>query len=205
MEYNLILVEVLMEFYKLDKDFKYKDVEYAKGTDWEGIICSKYKGHQRAGQRIGNLRINIKSKKRSDFLTTFLSEWIITDKVASIFQENTIKGYELQPVEISNETLSYGLWELVVTGSGGDAHPDSGIHLKSRCKYCNHEVYSAFENGIIVDSNNWDGSDIFIVTGYKRYILITERLKKIIEDNKLTGAQIIPARELIWPKGVIKP
>jgi hypothetical protein len=66
-------------------------------------------------------------------------------------------------------------------------------------------VYSAYENGIIVDSNNWDGSDIFTVTGYNRYILITERLKKIIEDNKLTGAQIIPVRELIWPKGVIKP
>ncbi len=58
---------------------------------------------------------------------------------------------------------------------------------------------------IIVDENNWDGSDIFTITGYPRYYLISERLKELIKKHKLTGVKLIPTYELKWPDGVIKP
>jgi len=194
-----------MIFYDLGKDYKYKDVEHAKGTDWEGIICPVNKGHQRAGNRIGPLRINIKSKKLSDFLTTFLSDWIITDKVSEIFKSTGITGYELRSVIVCNMNLPFSLWELIVTGKGGDAHPDSGIYIKKYCEYCNFKRYSAYENGIIVDENNWDGKDILTVTGYPGHVLVTERVRNIIEENKLTGVLFTPSNELKWPEGVIKP
>jgi len=192
-------------FYEMSNDSKFKDVKYAKGTDWEGIVCPKNDGHRRAGNRIGQLKIEIKTKKIGDFLNTFLSEWLISDKVAEIFNDCGFTGYELKPVSVCNMELPHKLWEFVVCGKGGGSNPASGIYLKSECPYCHHKVYSAFENGIIVDENNWDGSDFFTITGYRRYILVTERVKNVVEENQLKGVKFIPSHELIWPSGVIKP
>lgn len=194
-----------MFFYKLCKDYSYKDVKYAEGTNWEAIVCPNDKGHQRSGNRIGQLRIEIRDKKLSDFLTTFLSEWIVTDAVADILKQNGVSGYKLKPVEVCNMELPCKLWEFIVTGVGGDAHSNSGIYLKHQCKYCKHKRYSAFENGIIVDEENWDGSDIFTVTGYPRYLLVTEKVKSIIESNRFTGVLFTASHELKWPEGVVKP
>lgn len=189
-----------MTFYCIDRDEKYKDVQYAEGTDWEGIVCPRYDGHQRAGKRIGHMRVNIKSKKVADFLWTFLSEGIINEKVARKLAQNNVTGYSLQEVEVLNmDLIDTSLWQFIVTGQGGDAHKDSGIYLKESCPYCNHKKYSAFENGIIVDENNWDGSDIFTVNGYSRHILVTKRVKTLLEENRFTGIKLIPSEELKWP------
>lgn len=188
-----------MVFYCLERDEKYKDVQYLSGTDWEEIRCPKYDGHQRAGHRIGHMRIKIKRNK-GDFLWTFLSECIINEKIARIFSKTNVIGYELREVEtVDVELKDTSLWEFIVTGKGGDAHKDSGIYLKQYCKYCGDKTYSAFENGIIVDENNWDGSDVFTVKGYSRHILVTERVKKLLEENKATGMKLIPSEKLIWP------
>lgn len=192
-------------FYVMNYDLKFKDVDYAKGTQWEKITCPANDGHQRAGNRIGPLRIDIVSRKVGDFINTFLSEWLISDKVAVLFKDNGFTGYELKPATVCNIQLPYNLWEFVVTGKGGDADPASGIYLKKECTYCNHKRYSAYENGIVVNEDNWDGSDIFTVTGYSGLILVTERVKEVVEENKLTGVEFIPSHELIWPESVIKP
>ena len=61
-----------MEFYDLSKDYRIKWVEYGDNTDWESIKCPKFKGHQRAGNRIGDLEIEIPRKGIYDFMWTFL-------------------------------------------------------------------------------------------------------------------------------------
>lgn len=194
-----------MLFYEMIKNENYRDVHYAKSTDWFGIKCPEYEEHQRSGKRIGELKIDIKTKKVGDFMSTFLSEWIISNKAYNIFLKNSIKGYEVKPIKISSNELSNTFWEFRVTGSGGDANPDSGIYLKMECQYCGLKKYSAYENGIIIDETRWDGSDIFTITGYERIILVTEKVKSVIEKNGLKGVKFIPSHELEWPKGVIKP
>ena len=194
-----------MIFYDISNDNKFRDIDYAEGTDWEGIICSKYDGHQRAGIRIGQLQIKIKNNRIGDFLWTFLSESIITDKVAKIFIKNKASGYKLKNIQVINTKFAFNLWEFIVTGNGGDAHSDSGIFLKERCIYCGMTTYSAFENGIIINEKNWDKSDIFTVNGYPKHILVTEKIAELIRINHLTGVKITPSHELKWPKGVIKP
>lgn len=198
-------MEENMIFYVMVCDDSYQDVELAAGTDWQGIKCPVNDDHQRAGERIGDLRINIKTKKVGDFMSTFFTEWIINDKVIEIFKANNITGFETKPVEVCNKELPYRFWELIVTGNGGNAHLDSGIYLKWKCQYCNLIRYSAYENGIIVDLDNWDKSDIFTVTGYPRHVLVTEKVKRLIEEHKLTGVLFTPSHELVWPDYVVKP
>lgn len=121
-----------MNFYHMWNDHRFKHIDYALDTDWKSIKCPRYKGHQRNGDRVGTLKIDIPSKTTGDFLWTFLSECIITDKIAKILHENKITGYKLKPVEVNKAKikLSYKLWEFTVTGKGGDADKKSGISLK---------------------------------------------------------------------------
>jgi hypothetical protein len=194
-----------MRYYNLSHDPKFKDVEYAKGTDWEKVVCPVNDGHQRAGDRIGDLRINIIDKKRSEFLWTFFSECIISDKTANLFKSAGFSGFQLKPVQVRSKPVFEALWEFIVVGKGGEAHPDSGIFLKDECVHCGHIQYSAFENGIIVEEKNWDGSDFFTVTGYPRYVLVTSRVKELILREGLRNVRLTLANELKWPKYVIKP
>jgi hypothetical protein len=186
-----------MSFFRLKYTDKYKDVDYAEGTDWEGIKCPVYDGHQRAGKRIGDLRIEITSKKINDFMWTFFSELIINDKVVQLFKENDIQGYELQPVEVVNMELPYKFWEVIITGSAGIAPEKSGMKLERTCEYCGSQRYSELkEPKYLVDQNQWDGSDIFKVLP-TAYIFVTGKVVDLIKKEKLTGVKIIPIEKLL--------
>ncbi|ACV61102.1 hypothetical protein Dtox_0142 [Desulfofarcimen acetoxidans DSM 771] len=186
-------------FYELEKDDKYPSVWYSDSDDFDPFIsikCPKYPGHQRGVRDINvNLWIDIKKPKMGDFVSTVYSDWLITDHVAEIFKANNLTGYRLQPVKVCNKKLDFNLWELIITGSAGKAHPDSGIYVKEHCEYCGSMIYSPIKKGIgiIVDEARWDGSDFFTITEYYKYVFITEKVKKIIEENNLRGVR------LVWP------
>ena len=189
-------------FFELEKDDRYPDVWYSDDDAFDpfiGIKCPKFPGHQRGERDINvNLWIDIKKPKMGDFVATVFSDWLITDRVATIFKEHKLTGYELHPVKICNIKLGFNLWELVVTGNAGRAHPDSGIYVKEHCEYCGSTVYSPIKKGvgIIVDETRWDGSDFFTIDEYWKYVLVTEKVKKIIEENNLEGVRMVLPSEL---------
>jgi hypothetical protein len=47
----------------------------------------------------------------------------------------------------------FSLWELVITGNAGNAHPDSGLNMKLHCEHCGLTRYAPIKKGIgiIVD------------------------------------------------------
>ncbi len=190
-----------MIFYKLSiKD--YSRADFAEGTDWEGIKCPIDKGHQRAGTRIGDLKIDLKSAKVPHFITTFLSDWIITEEVATLFEEAGFTGYTLKPIGVDKvgRGSKYAvppLWEFIVIGNGGNAHPKSEIKLKYECTACGHKIYTDFGKGLFVDESQWDGSDFFTIWPLPKFIIVTERVKEFIEKNKLKNCRLIPTADLI--------
>lgn len=189
-----------MNFFELIHDEKYKRVWWSKGiTDFEQIICPEHKGHMRGGKRVGNLFVDIKSKKQADIYMTSYSEWLLSDKVVDVFRKYDITGYELKPVEVCNVELPYKLWEMVVTGWAGVAPEKSGIKLKPEecCQYCNKLRYTGLINPeYLIDENQWDGSDIFMVWPLPKFVFITEKVVNIINKEKLTGCLYIPLEEL---------
>ncbi|GIW98368.1 MAG: hypothetical protein KatS3mg111_1701 [Pirellulaceae bacterium] len=186
-------------------------VELSPHNDWEGIKCPKNPGHQRAGRRITPLRIDILSNRITDFSSTLLSDVVITDIALQKLREAGLTGFRVEPVVIDSIAKRVDrsripkLWEFVVVGDGGFAHPDSGITLKRTCDACGLRRYSAFEHGIIVDEDAYDGSDFFTVREYPKHILVNERAKTVIESSGLTGVDFIDASQLKWPDGVVKP
>ncbi len=191
-------------------DDKYRRAEWSDDVISETIKCPVHPGHQRAGERIGNLKVILPSEKIGDFVWTWYSDCLITDKVLHLFQEANLTGFTVNPVEVrlkkgKRKELSKDLmlWELVITGRGGDADPYSGIRLIYTCPHCSLKVYSSFQNGIVVNKKTWDGSDFFTVTGYQ-FIIVTERVKDLIIEYALTNCALIPSQDLVW-KSLTRP
>ncbi len=199
----------MRRFYKLIIPQKF--VELSEGNDWEGIVCPKDSGHQRAGRRTTELHIHCVSTRVADFSSTILSDIVVTNHALAVLTQAGLTGFEVKnPVicskpRIKNQCEIPKLWEFLVTGKAGNAHPDSGIVVKWKCDACGLIRYSAFEHGLIVNETNYDGSDFFTVTEYPKYMLISERAKTIIAENGLTNAQFVESSKLQWPEGVIKP
>lgn len=165
------------------------------------------------GEPRKDLSIILPSSKVGDFVWTWNSDCIVTDTILSLFRESGFTGFEARPVIIEKiegssrkrrkQELVPPLWELLIKGKGGDAAPESGIHL---FEYEDageiRKAYSSFRNGIIVDEANWDGSDFFTINGYPKYILITERVRQFIIDRQMTNCALIPSHKLNWESGI---
>lgn len=192
---------------------QFEPAEWSDYVDTEQVICPINPGHCRSGNRIGDLTIILPSPRIGDFTWTWLSECLLTERVLSLFRENGLIGFEVRPVTIEkvkrirkgSEVSIPTLWELVVVGRGGDACPESGIRVIKTCEACGLVRYSSYRNGIIVDEEQWDGSDFFTINGYPRQILVTERVKDLIAANQLTNCVLIPSHEMRWPEGVVRP
>jgi hypothetical protein len=178
-------------------------LDWSEGVEFESILCPDTWKHGRAGSRVGTLRVDISSLGVGDFMWTFASECLVTKKVLELFERHGISGFKTRPVSITEVgSLGVGsslaLRELVPTGRGGDAHPASGVNILYEHEPCGLRIYSSFKSGIIVDARQWDGSDLFTVSGYPKFMIVTERVKDLIAQNRLTNCVLIRANDLEW-------
>lgn len=179
--------------------------EWDDSVKTEQITCPLEDGHMRGGKRIGNLTVVLNPKKVGDFVWTWYSDCLIQDHVLKLFRQEGFTGFEVKPVTVKtkkgiiNPPLT--LWEVVLTGWGGMASPESGIKLIKHCSACGILKYSGFNNpSKIIDPSLWDGSDFFMVWPLPKFIFVTERVVSFIKKENLTGYQLIPVDKLPFPK-----
>ena len=53
--------------------------------------------------------------------------------------------------------------------------------------------------GLFFPEDSWDGSDMF-VSEYVNFTFVTEKVKTILEKNKVTNVEIINTKEYQWLK-----
>ena len=187
-------------FYELEYDDRYPCLWNNNSVrQYTSIFCTKYPEHQRGRRSAWSLSLIQKNKNLPDFCNTFYSDWIIKDHVAEKLKGSGFTGFDLRPVDLKNNRTGGPVWELFVTGKGGEAHPSSGIVKIRECPYCGNTQYRAFTNGIgiIVDENNWDGCDFFTITAYPKFVLVTERVMEFIAEQHWSGVKLTPSTELI--------
>lgn len=184
----------------------------SKKFEWGSEICPKWKGHQRAKGLTDHLILNLTHKRVGDFIWGYFGQCIVNSKVKEAFERESLTGYKLNQVEFDQVKdpdvpgfKDFTFFELVVTGSGGNAHKESGLYLVKECSYCGLKRYSSYQNGLIVDERNWDGTDIFSLVEHPGHILVNEKVKDLILANEFTNCTLEDSRLLRWPKGVICP
>jgi hypothetical protein len=189
--------------------------EWAPGTTYpyERTGCPADPNHGRLVQRTDDLHIVLPSARVRDFTWTWYGDCLITDAVLLLFRQAGLTGYQTRPVVVDrvkrtgkrDPSAIPRLHELLVTGKGGDARPESGIRVIYRCERCGYREYSSYRHGILLDDSHSDGSDFLTVNGYPRHILVAERVKYLIVLKRLENCSLAPAEGLRWPEGVPRP
>jgi hypothetical protein len=185
----------------------YDEFESAEWNDRVvGISTGRFKPP--FGRPVTDLSISLPSRVIGDFVWTCYSDCIVTDDVLSLFRNAGFTGFDARRVDIERivgvsrkrmrEEPLPPLWELLILGEGGDADPASGIRVIGHDEATGNPIYSSFRNGIIVDEDNWDGSDFFRINGYYRYYLVTERVSRLIIERQLVNCMLIPSHKLEW-------
>jgi hypothetical protein len=177
-------------------------------ADWtdevqlEQVVCPRFPEHRRAGRRLTPLSVELPATV-TDFVWTWGGDCLIQRNVLTAFREAGITGFDARPAKAEP---GRELWELVVTGWGGLAPPESGITLdqSKSCRFCGHLVYSSFTDASrLIDPRAWDGSDCFIVWPLPRYFFVTDRVRSLICSEEFTGVSLVNVRDLKKPAGVI--
>lgn len=201
-------------------EFHYKDTDPVIKIDQDAIIGDKKpcplepERHSGTGwYRINDLVVKLKSPKVRDISSTWHNDYLITDRVASLFKDAGFTGYSLRHVDVRlPRSVRYEgirspvLWEFKVHGWGGVAPVSSGIKLVTRCSVCNFTLYTPLlYPEKLIDESQWDGSDFFLVWPLPRFILVTERVKAFVEGHRLQGVNLIPVEHMRCDKYGFSP
>jgi len=171
----------------------------------------------------GVLSIVIPRSDLGDFTWSWYWDCIVTQRVLDMFLNAGFTGFKQRPVKVerikskdehrrdhcdefegednrkeilSREKQLPTLWELVITGKGGEAHPDSGIRIIEECDDCGIVIRTKWDHikhGLIVNEKEWDGTDFFTINGFPQYYIITERVKKMIVEEEFNNCVIVKA------------
>ncbi len=189
--------------------FEITDVSAPLASGVEGKIqsepmieCPANPSHRRGGRSIPPLHIAINLSEHPDFLWTVYSDCIVSHRVVELLAKENIHSYMTRPVVLYDNKSRVQIQdppyqELVVTGWGGIAPEESGVKLVTKCEHCKLLRYSGYTHPEkLVDLQQWDGSDIFLVWPMPRFRFVTKRIKTLFEANKVSGVSFVPLGEM---------
>lgn len=207
----------MMKIWNLSKHGSKGRSEWDESVETQKVICPA--GHRRGGKRLTDLGVLLTEYPVQALTWTWYSELLVRDEVVELFEKHEVTGYDLRPVrarlkvradEAETGRANRGfnrlkaaiaplpeLFELVVTGWGGMAQPESGIHLDSECRSCGYLHYSDLTNpAALFDETRWDGSDIFMIWPLPKFIFVTDRVANLVRKHKLKRFELSPIEEL---------
>ncbi len=107
--------------------------------------------------------------------------FVISNRMKNLLEENQVTGWNSFPIIIfdKKENVIPGYYGFSITGRGGDYEGSNmpGWLDRKPWKY---------------NLSNWDGSDIFFISGT---VIVTERIKIILEKNKIDKTEFHPFSE----------
>jgi hypothetical protein len=150
------------------------------------------------GARFGKLSFKIRKPITSKFLWCWEPGTVfVTEEIATVLQSEKVTGCLFYPVKVAKaEAEIPDIFELVVIGEAGYAAKKSNISVINRCESCGRIEYSKISNGIHVDQVNWDGTDICKIKEYPTYVLVSEKVKQVLDSSDFTNFILIPTGDI---------
>jgi hypothetical protein len=181
---------------------------YAQWVDrsYERITCPEDPGSLRLGRAVGGLTVRVDPRGLKGFTWTSDFVPLISRKMLQLFAEQRVTGFEAKPIKVLfPEDVELppppDLYQLVVTGWGGLAAPAAGVTLMHSCSTCAFRQYSIAEPSQLIDAAAWDGSDLFLVWPLPNFLFASDRLANILQREKISGLEFIPAPNINVEKG----
>lgn len=131
------------------------------------------------------------------------SHTLISSLVDEMLEENKILGYRtIKPIirKYNANIKDYvdSLYELEVLGRCRKIFSSSGEEIKGCpvCGYLSDEEREKSKDGIMINEDYWDGSDIFLFSYGVKYVIVTERLKNLFEEHNISDVEFTPIEEV---------
>lgn len=166
----------------------------------EEIHCPLNAGHARIGRFLSELDVVVPCAPPANVLFSWGAECLIGEVVLTALERAQLTGFRTRPARARMKKTGepVPVRQLLITGWGGVAPAESGIRLEERCPACRHSHYSPLTAPQhLIDPQNWDGSDFFIIWPLPAFILVTKRVRQVFEDNGFKGVRFLKA----FPKG----
>jgi len=172
-----------------------KLAEEADEVEYEQVKCSKTKGHMRSGKRVTPLYVNV-PKVEHDVVWTWQSDCLVTDKFLACLHKNNVTGYSVQTIIVKQDKRKNRrrLYELIVSGSKLHIGKESGYEVMSVCDVCG-AVKIKEPTMFAIDDDIDIKTDFFMFKEYIKYIFVNEKVKAILEENKITGVEFRKMKE----------
>lgn len=179
----------LNNFYLFDLEYSLSYVGILNKELDFNAFCKILKGDL-TGIKLPITFIQTSGRKWMDILNpSSVSLYIVVDKFIELMCRNHTTGWKTYPVRILDKkgTEINGYCGLSITGKCGPVDYSKSQIIKKRL--VPNGLQTKYYKGLYFDLNNWDGSDIFIPQG-SLHIIITEKVKKVIQQNKITNVSL---------------
>lgn len=188
------------EFFRLTRpDESARNAEWAKGNEYamaaDGETCGWL--FQRP------FRCIVRKQQMGDIIWSGWAQCLISDHVLKLFRDEGITGFEVHRADprlmFPHDPKEAVFWLVTVTGWGGMARSESGITKIIDPSELGRLVYSRCINpAAIIDPQQWDGSDFFIVWPLPNYFWVTSKVASLLKKHKLKRFRLIPPQELTF-------
>jgi hypothetical protein len=169
----------------------------AKGH--EDVVCPITRLHNMRRSWVeGELRVIYESSKVPDVIWPSLHDtFLVQDHVLERMQGEGLTGFTVRPAaEVTMPKLPGPpprLWEVMITGWGGEAGDASGVRMIYYCIGCGHTRYSGTAHReLLIDPDRWDGSDLFRVWPLPMFVFASERVRTVFAAAKFRGYRMVP-------------
>ena len=146
------------------------------------------------------LKLHFEGKRMGDYYYTHTCN-LISKRMLQLLKDNGITGFVEKEIECTGWydrhgnklDMDFEYVELEVTGRGGDLLDIDGEKVK-KCPECNNLDWDSLEEveGLSI-GEEWDGSDIFYFDDWKGAVIVTQRVKELLESE---GMKIIDFTKL---------
>lgn len=159
-------------------------------------VCDDCQGVH--SKKTSNLRIYFKGKKEADFYIAPPFH-IVTQRFQDVLSQHHFSGFSFEDVELTGwydsmnkpiEKDVSGIKEWVISGRAGKLRHLDGAFV-TFCPTCQRALPEGKKevNGLSVHLEEWDGSDIFYFKNWFGMVIVTEKVKKVLEKNKIKNIQ----------------
>ena len=140
-----------------------------------------------------------KRPRRADFVGGSPSGiYLISDKFKSVLEENDVACWSTYPIDLSSlqgQPIT-GYHGLTVNGRCGPVHWSQRDRVWIPPPVPQGQGTYGWK-GFPFDKDEWDGSDIFVSSDNNTSILVTDRLKSILQQEKITNLELTPTEDFV--------
>jgi hypothetical protein len=155
-----------------------------------------------------------KPEKWGDFVWGTVFPLMVSSRFKAIYEQEGMKGITVfHPaatiVKLGNQKKGslpqhlpeYHLIEIAWNAANLDDVASKAVRKRDDCAFCRGSLKSY--DGIFLEKDSWDGSDIFEARGLPGRILISEKFKQMAEDHKFKNILLIPAEDYIYDEAIV--